>query len=99
MQVISWMLSGMQPSQAARLSCTSCLSVYRWWGEYQRTGSVWSDDTLGIAHHDKATINPNNLATVVTLILDSPEAFFGELSATLDESSQLEGWAGTPRLV
>ena len=95
MLVISWLVGGrMTWEDAAELGGVNVATVGRWYRVFRRTGAFWPDDALGQQHYDNALFNPNFLAAVTSLIVDSPEAFLGEISETLRQLSELPGWEG-----
>eukprot|EP00170_Pyropia_yezoensis_P001989 contig_8477_g1993 len=95
--VLSWLIAGeMSQPEAARLGGVGSATVWRWLDVYKKTGSFWPDDSLGQRHFDCAVFNPNFLQAVTALIVDSPEAFLGEISVTLRHLSGLPGWEGLP---
>ena len=90
--VISWLLgSRMTSAEAAELGGMSVATVGRWYLVFRRTGAFFPDDALGQQHYDNAVFNPNFnfLVAVTSLIVDSPEAFLGEISKTLRQLSEL----------
>ena len=95
--VISWLVGGrMTWEDAAELGGVSVATVGRWYRVFRRTGAFWPDDALGQKHYDNALFNPDFLVAVTSLIVDSPEAFLGEISETLRQLSELPGWEGLP---
>ena len=95
--VISWLVGGrMTWEDAAELGGGSVATVGRWYRLLRRTGAFWLDDALGQKHYDNALFSPNFLVAVTSLIVDSPEAFLGEISETLRQNSELPGWEGLP---
>jgi len=82
--------------EAAKLEGVSVATVHRWSRVFRRTGAFWPDDDLGQQHYENALFNHNNLAAVTSLIVDSPEAFLGEISETLRQLSELPGLEGLP---
>jgi len=95
--VISWLFGGrMTWAEAAELGGVSVATVGRWYRVFRRTGAFWPDDALGQQHYNNAVFNPNFLVAVTSLIVDSPEAFLGEISETLRQLSELPGWEGLP---
>jgi len=95
--VISWLVGGrMTWAEAAELAGVSVATVGRWYRVFRRTGAFRPDDALGQQHHDNAVFNHNLLVAVTSLILDSPEAFLGEILPTLRQLSELPGWEGLP---
>jgi len=95
--VLSWLIGGrMTWEDAVELGGVSVATVGRWYRVFRRSGAFWPDDSLGQQHYDTALFNPNFLAAVTSLILDSPEAFLGEISETLRQLSELPGWEGLP---
>lgn len=96
--VLSWLIAGgMSQHEAARLSGIGSATVWRWLDVYKKTGAFWPDDALGQRHYDCAVFNPNFLQAVTALIVDSPEAFLGEIGVTLRHLSALPGWEGLPQ--
>jgi len=94
--VKSWLVGGrMTRAEAAELGGVSVATV--WYRVFRRTDACWPDDALGQQHYDNAVFNPNFLVTVTSLIVDSPKAFLGAISETLQQLSELPGWEGLPR--
>ena len=95
--VISWLVGGrMTWAEAAERGGVSVATVGRWYRVFRRTGAFWPDDAPGQQHYNNAVFNPNFLVAVTSLIVDSPEAFLGEISETLRQLLELPGWEGLP---
>jgi len=93
--VISWLCGGrMTWEDAAELGGVSVATVGRWYPVFPGTGAFWPDDALGQQHYDNDLFNPNFPVAVTSLIVDSPEAFLGEVSETSRQLSELPGWEG-----
>jgi len=93
--VIYWLVGGrMTWEDAAELGGVSVATVGRWYQVFRRTGAFWPDDALGQQHYDNALFNPNFLAAVTSLIVDSLEALLRDISETLRQLSELPGWKG-----
>jgi len=78
--VISWLVGGqMTWEDAAELGGVSVATVGRCYRVFRRTGEFWPDDAVGQKHCDNALFNPDFLIAATSLIVDSPEAFLGEI--------------------
>jgi len=83
-------------AEAAELWGVRVATVGRWYRVFRRTGAFWPDDALGQQQYDNGVLNPNFLVAETSLIIDSPEAFLGEISGTLRQLSELQDWEGLP---
>jgi len=94
---ISWLVGGrMTWAEAAELGGVRVATVGRWYRVFRKTGAFWPDDALGQQQYDNGVLNPNFLVAETSLIIDSPEAFLGEISGTLRHLSELQDWEGLP---
>jgi len=92
---IFWLVGGrMTWEDSAELGGVSVATVGWWYRVFRRTGAFLPEHALGQQHYDNALFNPNFLVAVTSLTVDSPEAFLGEISATLRQLSELPGWEG-----